>query len=483
MAETAAPAPGLEQRDLLLAADSTIASRPLWLVRPSGLEALLATLSAPQVAWLRSTGFKAAARKLALLPGPDGSLAGALLGLGEGQDRPGTEPAASLTGLLPSQLPPGVYHLAQAGPNPALSAVAWGLGGYRYRRYKTGGAEPLPQLKLSPGVDLGQVRAIVEAVTRGRDLINAPANDMGPAELEEAAQALAQRHAATTGATVTSIIGEALLKENFPLIHAVGRASPRAPRLIDLRAGRADAPKITLVGKGICFDTGGLDIKPSSGMLLMKKDMGGAATVLALAHMILSAKLDVRLRVLIPAAENSIAGNAFRPGDVIRSRAGRTVEIGNTDAEGRLVLADALALADEERPDQLLTFATLTGAARVAVGADFAPYYCDDDDLARAIGEAGNAVADLVWRMPLSTPYEGALDSPVADMNNVSEGGFAGSIIGAIFLKRFVTKSRRFAHFDIYGWRQSPKPFGPKGGETNAARAVFEMLRWQYPAA
>ena len=481
MTETATPRP--EPKDLLLPSDSAVASRAVWLVRPAALEALLATFSPAQAAWLRATGFKAAARKLALLPGPEGQLAGALFGLGDSPDRAGTEPAASLAGLLPQLLPPGAYHLAGSVANPELSAIAWGLGSYRYRRYKTGDGEPLPQLKLAAGADLAHVRAIVEAVTLGRDLINTPSNDMGPAELEDAARMLAERHGPTMGATVTSIIGDALLSANFPLIHAVGRASPRAPRLIDFRAGRADAPKITLVGKGICFDTGGLDIKPSSGMLLMKKDMGGAATALALAHMILAAKLDVRLRVLIPAAENSISGNAFRPGDVIRSRAGRTVEIGNTDAEGRLVLADALALADEERPDQLLTFATLTGAARVAVGADFAPYYCDDDDLARAIGEAGNAVADLVWRMPLSTPYEGALDSPVADMNNVSEGGFAGSIIGAIFLKRFVTKARRFAHFDIYGWRQSPKPFGPKGGETNAARAVFEMLRRQYPAA
>ncbi len=477
MTETTSP--GTALTDLLLQAESPIATRPVWLVRPAALDALLATLPPAQAAWLRSVGFKAAARKHALLASADGALSGAMLGLGDAADKPGSDPSSTLTGLLPLLLPPGAYHLASAAANPELAAVAWGLGGYRYRRYKSGDADPLAQLKLPASVNPQRVRAIVDGVTLGRDLINTPSNDMGPAELEDAARALAQRH----GANVTSIVGDALLTENFPLLHAVGRASPRAPRLIDIRAGRADAPKITLVGKGICFDTGGLDIKPSSGMLLMKKDMGGAATVLALAHMILATKLDVRLRVIIPAAENSISGNAFRPGDVIRSRSGRTVEIGNTDAEGRLVLADALALADDERPDQLLTFATLTGAARVALGAEFVPFYADDDDLARAIETAGNAVSDLVWRMPLATPYESALDSAVADMNNVSEGGFAGSIIGAIFLKRFVTKARRFAHFDIYGWRPQAKPLGPKGGETNAARAVFETLRRQYTTA
>ncbi len=465
--------------DLLLPADSALPTRPLWLVRPSSLDDLMQSLTPAQAQWLRSLGFRGAARKFALLPAADGSIAGAVLGLGEAPEKPGTEPSVTFTGLLPALLPPGAYHLATESPDAELASIAYGLGAYRFRRYKSGDADPQAQLKLPANVTATRVKAIVEAVTLGRDLINTPSNDMGPAELEAAARALAARH----GATVTSIVGDDLLAQNFPLIHAVGRASPRAPRLIEIRAGRADAPKVTLVGKGICFDTGGLDIKPSSGMLIMKKDMGGAATALAIAHMILATRLDVRLRVLLPTAENSIAGNAFRPGDVIRSRAGRTVEIGNTDAEGRLVLADALSLADEERPDQLLTFATLTGAARVAVGADFAPYYTDDADLARAIEAAGSAVADPVWRMPLATPYDGLLDSPVADMNNVSEGGFAGSIIAAIFLKRFVSKAHRFAHFDIYGWRQSAKPLGPKGGETNAARAVFEMLRRQYGRA
>ena len=307
----------------------------------------------------------------------------------------------------------------------------------------------------------------------GRDLINVPANDMGPEEIEAAALRVARHH----GAAASSIVGDELLARNFPLIHAVGRASPRAPRLVEFTAGRADAPKVTIVGKGIAFDTGGLDIKPSSAMLLMKKDMGGAATALALAHMILATGLDVRLRVLLACAENSVSGSSFRPGDVIRSRAGRTVEIGNTDAEGRLVLADALALADEEAPDYLFTFATLTGAARVALGPEIMPFYCDDNELAGSLASAGDSVGDAVWRMPLRTPYETWLDSSVADMNNVSEGGFAGSIVGAVFLKRFVSRARRFAHFDIYGWRPQAKALGPRGGETHAARAVFEVLR------
>jgi len=264
------------------------------------------------------------------------------------------------------------------------------------------------------------------------------------------------------------------------MIHAVGRASVRAPRLIDLVWGAAEAPRVTLVGKGICFDTGGLDVKPASGMLLMKKDMGGAATALALAHMIMALKLPVRLRVLIPAAENSIGGNAFRPGDVLKSRSGKTVEIGNTDAEGRLVLADALTLADEEGPDRLISFATLTGAARVALGPDVPPLYTDDDAFAAELVSAGLSVGDPMWRMPFWNGYERNLDSEVADMNNVSEGSFAGSVTAALFLRRFVRNAKAFAHLDIYGWRPSARPLGPKGGEPHTARAVFEVLRRAY---
>jgi leucyl aminopeptidase len=456
-------------RDLLLPADSKRKTVPIWLVREGG-PADHGVLTADQRAWLEAIGFNGAAGRHALLPGAGGSVAGAVLGLGR---QPADAEAAELVGLLSAALPGAVYHLASELAAPELAAVAWGLGAYRFRRYRPAAEATAVALRLPRGVDRERVVDIVEAVWQGRDLINTPANDMGPAELQAAAEDLAKRYGGKTHATV----GDDLVKRNFPLIHAVGRASERAPRLVDLSWGRPGAAKVTLIGKGICFDTGGLDLKPASGMALMKKDMGGAAAVLALARMIMASKLDVRLRVLIPAAENSVSGSAFRPGDVLRSRAGKTVEIGNTDAEGRLVLADALALADEEAPDYLLTFATLTGAARVALGPELPPFFCDDDELASAIAAAGRDVRDPVWRLPLTSPYESWLDSPIADMNNVAEGGFAGSIIAAAFLKRFVQQARHFAHFDIYGWRPAAKPLGPKGGEPQAARAVFEALR------
>jgi leucyl aminopeptidase len=456
---------------VLVASDAKKKSLPVWLARNSRW-AHEAPLSETQRTWLEQQGFKGAARKLALLPSPDGALAGAVLGLGEERGGDPMEKAELAVGLLPGLLPAGCYHLADEPAEPELAAVAWGLGAYRFRRYKSGGSDECPQLKLPRGADHARALALVDAVWLGRDLINTPASDMGPEELEDAARQLAKTH----GAEVSSVVGDALLAKNFPLIHAVGRASPRAPRLIDVRWGRPGGGQITLVGKGIAFDTGGLDIKPASGMLIMKKDMGGAASALALGHMIMAARLDVRLRILIPAAENSIAGNAFRPGDVIASRAGKTVEIGNTDAEGRLVLADALALADEEKPASVISFATLTGAARVALGPDLPPLYCDDDGLAQAIVAAGNRVGDPVWRMPFWSAYEANLDSAVADMNNVSESPFAGSVTAALFLRRFV-KQARYVHLDIYGWRQAAKALGPKGGEPQAARAIFEVLR------
>lgn len=459
-------------------------TRPIHLLRPGDLDdgtgtGGAAALEPAHRAWLKAIGYKAAARRHALLPDVDGGVAGAVLGLGDRADLAPSEPAESLVGLLPTVLPAGDWHLATPVADAGLAALAWALGSYRFRRYKSAAADPLPRLAVSNDIDRDRLVALSEAVALGRDLVNTPASDMGPDEIEAAVVRVARHH----GAGAVSIVGDELLHQNFPLIHAVGRASPRAPRLIDVTAGRPDAPKVTIVGKGIAFDTGGLDIKPSSAMLLMKKDMGGAASALALAHMILGTGLDVRLRLIIAAAENSISGNAFRPGDVIRSRAGKTVEIGNTDAEGRLVLADALALADEEAPDHIFTFATLTGAARVALGPEIVPFYCNDDALSGTLTEVGNAIGDAVWRMPLQTPYEAWLDSTVADMNNVSEGGFAGSIVGAIFLKRFVTRARHFAHFDIYGWRPQAKPFGPRGGEPQAARTVFEVLSRRYGRA
>ena len=426
--------------------------------------------------WLEAVRFTTAAKKQALVPNGQSKLAGVALGLGNGMAGEPSGPSELIVGQLASSLPPGTYRLAGDCAKPELAALAWALGAYRFRRYKQNSTEEPARLVVPGGVDRAQIINQAEAIWFGRDLINTPASDMGPDELEAAARDLAQRH----GATISSIIGDDLLAKNFPMIHAVGRASPREPRLIDLKwkkpGGARDAPKITLVGKGICFDTGGLDIKPSAGMLLMKKDMGGAATALALGHMIMGQGLDIRLRILIPAAENSIAGNAFRPSDVLMSRGGKSVEIGNTDAEGRLVLADALALADEEKPDTLFVFATLTGAARVALGPDLPAFFTDDDAFAAELQTAATNVGDPVWRLPFWPGYERHLDSDVADMNNVYDSPFAGAITAALFLRRFAKNARCFAHFDLYGWRPAARPLGPKGGEPQTARAVFSVL-------
>jgi len=332
------------------------------------------------------------------------------------------------------------------------------------------------RLELPAGVDSDNVTRIVEGVWLARDLINTPANDMGPAELEYAARALATRH----HAKVHAVVGDDLLKENFPLIHAVGRAADRAPRLIDIVWGDPSHPKITLVGKGVCFDTGGLDIKPESGMLNMKKDMGGAACMLALAHMLMSRGTKIRLRVLLPMVENAISGAAFRPRDVYRSRKGITVEIGNTDAEGRLILADALALADEEAPELIADMATLTGAARVALGTEVVPFYTDDQDLAAELARCSETENDPLWQMPLWRPYDQLLESKVADVNNVSSGGFADSITAAMFLRRFVGAAKAWVHFDIYAWNQATKPGRPEGAECQAARALYALLVARY---
>jgi leucyl aminopeptidase len=456
---------------VLAGADAKKKSLPVWLARDAGW-VREAGLSGAQRTWVEAQGFKGQARRHVLLPGPDGEIVGAVLGLGEARpDDPMDKPELAV-GALPGLLPPGLYHMAGLLDDPELAAVAWGLGAYRFQRYKAQPGEDIAQLKAPLSADPARTLAIVEAVWLGRDLINTPAADMGPQELEDAARQLAKRH----GASIRSIVGDDLIAQNFPMIHAVGRASSRAPRLVDLTWGPPDAPRVTLVGKGICFDTGGLDIKPASGMLIMKKDMGGAAAALALGHMVMAGKLRVRLRILLAVAENSIAGNAFRPGDILKSRAGKTVEIGNTDAEGRLVLADALALADEEKPDTVASFATLTGAARVALGPDLPPYFTDDDAFAAEIAAAGNRVGDPVWRLPFWRGYEAGLDSPVADMNNVSDGPFAGAVVAALFLRRFVKAARRYVHFDIYGWRPAPKALGPKGAEVQAARAMFDLL-------
>jgi leucyl aminopeptidase len=374
-------------------------------------------------------------------------------------------------GKLSRSLPPGAYAVGGAVPQPDLLALGWCLESYGFGRYGKQ-VQPVAQLVCPKGVDREAVLRAARASWMVRDLVNTPASDLGPDELEQAARAVARAYKAKL-----RVVSGKALEKGFPMIHAVGKASPRSPRLIDFSWGPARAPKVTLVGKGVCFDTGGLDIKPASGMALMKKDMGGAANVLGLAQMIMAANLKVRLRVLIPAVENSIAGNAFRPGDVLTSRKGITVEIGNTDAEGRLVLGDALALADEEQPDLLIDMATLTGAARVALGPDLPPFYTDDEALAEAIAKAGREVNDPVWRLPFWQPYTRLFDSSVADMNNAGDSGFAGSITAALFLKRFVERAKAYVHFDVFAWTPMPRPGRPKGGEAQAMRALFEVIR------
>ncbi|MBB3808035.1 leucyl aminopeptidase family protein [Pseudochelatococcus contaminans] len=411
------------------------------------------------------------AGKAVLLPNADGALAEVLFGVGDGADR-------FIYGKLPDLLPEGIYTLDGVPEDGReAAALAWLLGAYRFARYRDNPA-PAARLVVPEGVDALEVSRVAESVALGRDLINTPANDLGPQELSNAAHALATRF----GARFSVTVGDELLDANFPLVHAVGRASAQAPRLIDFSAGDESWPKVTIVGKGVTFDTGGLDIKPSSAMLLMKKDMGGAASALATAHMLLDAGVKVRLRVLIPAVENAISGASFRPGDVIPSRKGLSVEIGNTDAEGRLVLADALALAREDDPELIIDYATLTGAARVALGPELPPFYTEDDDIAAAIAEAGLAVNDPVWRLPLWAPYNKLLASKVADVNHISSGGFAGSITAALFLRRF-TVGVPHVHFDIYGWTPSARPGRPEGGEVQAARLVYAWLKSRYGVA
>ncbi len=458
------------------------------LLLPAGAEALpvrliasesdpaLQDLSEAERGWVEAQGWTAKQGSVLLLPDGRGGIGGVLLGTG-GKDWAAQVPL--LTGVLPGALPEGDYRFASPLPDPELAALGFLAGLYRFARYKKANGQKAKRLVLPEGASKDQVLALAEALYFGRDLINTPANDLGPAELEGAARELAT----SFGGSIKVTEGSGLLSDNFPMIHAVGRASDRAPRLIDLRWGAEHAPKVTIVGKGICFDTGGLDIKPSSGMALMKKDMGGAASALSFALLVMRAKLPLRLRVLIPAAENAIAGNAFRPGDVLPSRNGMTVEIGNTDAEGRLVLADAISLADEEAPDYLVTIATLTGAARVALGPDLPPLYAEDEGMASRLLASGRAVGDPLWRMPFWAPYDKLLKSSIADVSHIAEGSFAGSIIAALFLKRFVQDAKRFAHLDIFGWVPREQPGRPQGGEPQAARALYHFFRQELGAS
>ena len=441
---------------------------PIWALKSDEVADWNAAHAGPAAAWAQACDFKGEAGRLVLLPDSAGGISGVLLGLGDGSD-------PFLLAAAAAGLPKGKYRLATTLPDPDLAVLGWAFGTYVFSRYKKSDKE-WPQLVLPDQVDVKALTDMIGAVFLVRDLVNIPAGDLGPGRLAEEAEKIAGRF----DAEIRTIVGDALLAHNYPMVHAVGRAAAEAPRLIDMRWGKADAPRLTLVGKGVCFDTGGLDIKPGSAMALMKKDMGGAAHVLGLASLIMAANLPVRLRVLIPAVENAISGNAFRPGDILPSRKGLTVEIGNTDAEGRLILADALAEADGEEPDLLIDMATLTGAARVALGPELPPFYTDDDAFAADLAAAATATHDPVWRLPLWRGYMGWLDSKIADINHISDGPFAGSITAALFLRRFVERARTYVHFDIYAWNAKPKPGRPVGGEAQALRALFHLIQRRY---
>ena len=444
----------------------TTPATPILFVNDANYAEASKVLDAREAAFVKAAGFEPKAGRHLMVQGPNGGLGGVLFGIeaADAKVKDYFRPAQ-----LVSLLPAGTYRFANAPHDTRLAALSFALGSYQFTRYRKAAPYDV-KLVVPDGVDGDDLTRIAEAVELARDLVNTPSNDMGPQELEDAARKLATQH----GATFNVTIGAAIEKD-FPLIQAVGMGSPRAPRLIDFTWGKASDPKVTLVGKGVCFDTGGLDIKPDSAMLNMKKDMGGAATALGLAHMIMSRGLKVRLRVLIPAVENAISGASFRPRDIFPSRKGITVEIGNTDAEGRLVLADALALADEEKPALIADFATLTGAARVALGPDLPAFFTDDDALAEEFSRAGLAEHDPVWRLPLWKPYEAMLDSKVADTNNVSTGGQGGAITAALFLGKFV-EAKSWLHLDVFAWTPAAKPARPEGGELQSARALYAML-------
>ena len=440
---------------------------PLILIEEGGLKA--AGLTRPQAQWAAANGFAGQRGRLLPLPGEGGALAGYLFGVGAAASRP-----VLVTGLAASMLEAGRYRLEGAVGDATYAALGFRLGAYRFDRYRK--APPRPGLVLPRGADAAEIDRLSDAAFLARDLINTPANDLGPDAFDREIRAFAARHKMK----LKAVVGDELLRQNFPMIHAVGRAAAEAPRLLDLSWGRASDPKVTLVGKGVTFDTGGLDIKPASGMLLMKKDMGGAANVLGLAHAIMDAGLRVRLRVLIAVVENAIAGAAFRPGDVLTSRSGQTVEIGNTDAEGRLILADALALGDEENPEIMLDMATLTGAARTALGPELPPLYSTDDRLAAELMAAGLASDDPLWRMPLWEPYDRMMESRIADENNAAATPFAGSITAAMFLKRFVRNAGAWVHLDIFGWAPEARAGRPFGGTDQGIRAAYGVLKQRY---
>lgn len=440
---------------------------PLYVVAEDALDPWIEAQPKHVAAWLRANGFAAGLGRVLTVPGEGGQLDMAVAGYGRPEARArGRFHLATAAAALPE----GVYRLEGLPFEHAEEeALGWLLASYGFDRYRA--QKPARARLIAPeGVDAARLSAIAAGEFLTRDLINTPANEMGPEELETACAGLARDH----GATIEVIRGEDLIARNLPLIHTVGRAAARVPRLIDMRWGDA-GPTLTLVGKGVCFDTGGLNLKPGNSMGLMKKDMGGAATVLGLARMIMTLGLKLRLRVLVPAVENAVSGDAFRPGDILKARNGLTVEVNNTDAEGRLVLADALALGAEETPDLMVSMATLTGAARVAVGPDISPYFTDDGALSVALDAAGARVADPVWRLPFHAPYEAMIEPGTADLDNAPSGGFAGAITAALFLRRFAGDGR-YVHFDIYGWSPKDAPARPKGGVGMGARALLDAL-------
>jgi leucyl aminopeptidase len=445
-------------------------ARPVCTLPAAGYRDWLGGQPAHVRAWLEGSQFEAKAGRSALLPGADGAPGAALLLQ--------SEPAEPWDfAALRERLPPGDWRLEPATGELDLGAAAlgWALASYRFERYRKKESKPL-RLVVAANPAALRANAIAEAVYLARDLINTPAADLGPAELADAVSGVAAR----SGAACRTIVGGDLLEQNFPAIHAVGQASARPPRVIDLAWGEADAPKLTLVGKGVCFDTGGLDLKTSGNMQLMKKDMGGAAVTLALAQVVMALALPVRLRLLIGAVENSVSGSSMRPGDVLRTRKGLTVEIGNTDAEGRLVLADLLAEADSERLALLLDCATLTGAARVALGPDLPALFTPDDALADDLLAAGRSAFEPLWRLPLHAPYRDLIESPIADLNNAGKPGSAGAITAALFLERFVTDSPAWAHLDIYAWNAENRPGRPKGGEATSLRALLGAIETRF---
>ena len=451
---------------------------PIVPLAKSELKGWLSKQNKMVAAWLKAREFKASAGQTVLIPGRDGNISRVVFGLGNG--------AADLWrfSALIEALPKGTYALeSPAGSKGKLAqglcdaaALGWGMGGYRFRDHKTSKAGRLPKLVWPEACDRAALEAVLEATYLVRDLVNRPAGHLGPRELAAEAEALAAKH----GAEIEVLEADELLENNYPAVHAVGRGSERAPCLADLRWGDESHPKLTLVGKGVVFDTGGLDLKGAAGMKFMKKDMGGGAHALGLAHLVMSAKLPVRLRVLVPCVENAVAGDAYRPLDVIDTRKGITVEVGNTDAEGRIILSDALHEADSEKPDLLIDFATLTGAARVAVGTELGALFCDDDELANALVSAGERVSDPLWRMPLHRPYRRFLDSRVADINNISSVPQGGAITAALFLKEFVSDRTRWVHFDIMAYNNQKRAGRPIGGEAMGLRATFEVLRERY---